>query len=95
MSYKIVYSKETAPKDLIYRIQIPLAGVLLLLALINGIHCYGGDLSGMKERMMPWAQPQVQNALYTLRENLANGEPLATAVEVFCDEIFKDSVETK
>lgn len=93
MSYKVTYSKETKPKDFFYRIQIPIAGLLLLLALLNATHCYSGDFSGMKEKIMPWTKPQVQAAFLSLRENLAQGEPISESVEAFCFEILRENYE--
>ena len=94
MSYRIDYSsgrRHRSAGDWICR---PLTLVLLLLAALNGIHYCSGNLSHLREKLMPWTQPRVQAAVVNMREEIAGGQPIYEAVAAFCRELTDEDTES-
>lgn len=90
MSYKIFYHKEKKEGTLGYRMQIPIAAVLVLITLINGIYHFTGKGEPLRELLLPWTQPKVLEAYSVFTDNLKNGESFLESVETFCLDILGD-----
>ncbi len=93
MGYKIVYdqSKQNESWDRWLRWIVTI--VLLCLAITNGIYYCSGNLTDLREKLMPWTQPEIQSALSGLQEEIRAGEPLGESVAAFCREILDGASE--
>jgi hypothetical protein len=94
MSYRIdyVHTEKTGIKDgWLFR---SFTLFLILLAIINGIYYFSGNLSNLREKLMPWTQPHVKAAALDMREEIAEGQPIYEAVAAFCREIIGEDTQT-
>ena len=93
MSYRIMYHHDLSRKKQTSWIITPAAVFLLILALINGVYFLSGNLSDLRQKLMPWTQLQVQEAYTQLRGDIADGRPIGESVEVFCREILNNDLQ--
>ena len=88
MSYRIRYDhgrKRNCGRD---NKLLPLAILLLMLALTNIVYTISGNLSAMRYRLMPWTRQDVQEAYAVFCDDLAEGKPLSNSLEAFCEVIL-------
>ena len=90
MGYKIEYSSGRNGEKSSW-ICWPITLILLFLAILNGIYYCSGNLSNLREKLMPWTQPHVQAAVLNMREEIAEGQPLYEAVAAFCKVIADEN----
>lgn len=88
MSYRIQYGKDKKSNRFWNGMHVPLAALLLLLASVNVIYAVSGNLSTVRNRLMPWTRQDVQEAYTSLCDDLAEGKPIVESLEVFCDVIL-------
>ena len=93
MSYRIEYHRELTRREHGSRTRTPIAVLLLILALINGIYYLSGNLSDLRQKLMPWTQPQVQAAYTQLCGDIADGRPIGECMEVFCREMLYNGAQ--
>ena len=90
MGYKIEYfhnSRTVSTGGWIYR---SITLILFFLAIINGVYYFSGNLSDLREKLMPWTQAYVQAAALDMRKEIAEGQPIYEAVAAFCKEIISE-----
>ena len=91
MGYRIAYGQKSR-KNKGYRwYHLPITLLLIILAIINGIYYWSGNFSNLREKLMPWTQPEVQSAFCALRNEIADGQPMGESVAAFCLEILNGS----
>lgn len=91
MGYRIAYGQKSR-KNKGYRwYHLPITLLLIILAIINGIYYCSGNFSNLREKLMPWTQPEVQSAFCALRNEIADGQPMGESVAAFCLEILNGS----
>ena len=93
MSYRIEYNPEKKIKTADHRFFLPITLLLLLCAIINGIYYCSGNLSDLREKLMPWTQAHVQTAVEEMREDIAEGQPVHEAVAAFCREMIGENAQ--
>ena len=93
MSYTVYYYKERKNALLGYRAQIPIAILLAILAISNGIHYFLSDYTDLNEQLFPWTQPEVQEAFSAFSEDLDDGKPIWDCLKDFCVEILNEKDE--
>ena len=91
MGYRIAYGQKSR-KNKGYRWHcLPITLLLMILAIINAIYYCSGNFSNLREKLMPWTQPEVQSAFHVLRNEIAQGQPMGDSVAAFCMEILNGS----
>jgi hypothetical protein len=93
MGYKIVYEQSNQNKRGDRWLRWIVTVVLLCLAITNGIYYCSGNLTDLREKLMPWTQPNVHSALCGLQAEIRAGEPLGESVAAFCREILDGTSE--
>ena len=91
MSYRINYFQKKREGDTGQLRMVPVAVLLLLLAVINGVCCQDGEMTNLRGKLFPWTQPEVRDACAEMLEHLSEGQPIGECIDTFCDEILHDT----
>lgn len=91
MGYRIAYGQKSRKSKGYRWYHLPITLLLIILAIINGIYYCSGNFSNLREKLMPWTQPEVQSAFCALRNEIADGQPMGESVAAFCLEILNGS----
>lgn len=90
MSYKISYHSDIAKKSRL-NFQIPIAVILMILALTNAVFYFTGQGIPLREYLFPWVKPEIREAFSTFVEELEEGESVIACFESFCTDVFDES----
>ena len=91
MSYRIDYFHKKREGNTGQLRMVPVAVLLLLLAVINGICCLDGEMTDLRSKLFPWTQPEMRSACAEMLEHLSEGQSIGDCIDAFCDEILHDT----
>ena len=91
MSYRINYFQSKRKRDRAQAYLLPVAALLILLAVINGICCLNEELTDWRCKLFPWTQPEVRAACSQMLERISEGYSISDCIDAFCDEILHDT----